>query len=426
MLNQLQPATLAAMVPGTYHDGGGLYLIIRSKTSASWHYRYQLGRTPRKLGLGSFPEVSLKRARELHKHYATMRAEGVDPVEARVSALPVVKKTIAELMAEFFEVKKKSLKNDGDAGMWWSPVNNHVLPKLGPLTLDALTIDVIVDNFRTPWETVYPTATKAYARFSQSIKFAADEHFDLSILTKARARLGTPKHEVKHHTAAPWKQAPELFQTLGGGRANPIVTSAFAFYLLTIPRVVNVTEATWSEFDLEGAVWNLSRDRMKSDAPFRVPLSAQAVAILRKAYRKSTGTDEFVFPSSASKYGVISLNTFNKRLGDLSTAHGLRSTFGDWAVETGTADEKLADRCLAHQTMGKVTRAYLRGDRIDDRRVVMQAWADFLTDDDPEARAERDADIAEAKSSLAAQRRKATKSPEIPDRGDKADWFEKG
>lgn len=168
---------------------------------------------------------------------------------------------------------------------------------------------------------------------------------------------------------------------------------------------MNVTEARWVEFDLNAAIWLLSRDRMKSDAPFRVPLSGQAVDLLRKMWKKTASPDDFVFPSTASKYGVISLNTFNKRLGELSTAHGLRSTFGDWAVESNTASEDLADRCLAHQTMGKVTRAYLRGDRIDDRRVVMQAWADFLTGDDADERREMTGDALETKLFLAHQRR---------------------
>ena len=405
MLQKLQAATLSAMIPGTYHDGGGLTLEIRSSTSASWHYRYQLDGKRKKLGLGSFPEVSLRRARELHRHYASMRAEGVDPVDARVSVPLVPKKKIRELLDEFFEVKKKELKGDGDAGMWWSPVQNHVLPKLGDLTLDDLTIDVIVDNFAGPWAAVNPTATKAWSRFKQSVIFAADEGFNLSILEKARARLGSPRQDVEHHAALPWKKAPRIYKSLGGPRQNAVVTHAFAFYLLTIPRVVNVTEARWSEFDLQGAVWLLSRDRMKSDAPFRVPLSLQAVAILRQMHSKTATPDDFVFPSTVSKYGVISLNTFNKRLGELSTAHGLRSTFGDWAVETKTADEKLADRCLAHQTMGKVTAAYLRSDRIDDRRVVMQAWADFLTGDDADERAERTSDALETKLFLAHQRR---------------------
>ena len=278
---------------------------------------------------------------------------------------------------------------------------------MGDLTLDDLTIDVIVDNFTGPWAAVNPTATKAWSRFKQAVAFAAGESFDLSILTKARARLGFPRQDVKHHAALPWKKAPGVYRSLGGARQNATVTSAFAFYLLTIPRVVNVTEARWVEFDLNAAIWLLSRDRMKSDVPFRVPLSGQAVDLLRKMWKKTASPDDFVFPSTASKYGVISLNTFNKRLGELSTAHGLRSTFGDWAVESNTASEDLADRCLAHQTMGKVTRAYLRGDRIDDRRLVMQAWADFLTGDDADERTERTADALETKLFLAHQRRGA-------------------
>lgn len=128
-IHRLHPSEVAALHFGSHHDGGGLYLEVRSKTSASWIYRYQLRGKSHRMGLGSFPLISLKRARQLHQQYRQMRAEGIDPLSARVS-VPVQHPTVSEALNAFFEVRKKELKGDGAAGMWWSPVRNHVLPRL--------------------------------------------------------------------------------------------------------------------------------------------------------------------------------------------------------------------------------------------------------------------------------------------------------
>ncbi|MFT5797170.1 MAG: integrase [Candidatus Azotimanducaceae bacterium] len=400
-IHRLSSSEIASFPMGLHHDGAGLYLEVRSKTSASWIYRYQLNGKSTRMGLGKFPLISLKRARQLHLNYRQMRAEGVDPVGARVS-VPVKCPTVAEALDDFFTMRKKELKGDGEAGMWWSPVRNHVLPKLGKLKLNELNVDVITGAFRKPWEDVYPTATKAWSRFAQSVTFAADDNFDLSMLKKARTRLGTPKREVKHLKALEWKKIPKLYRDNG----TTTIDLAFCFFIMTIPRVANVTGAVWDEFDLAKGIWHLPFGRMKVERPFRVPLSAQATAILRQMKRRTEG--EYVFPSNASKYGIISLNTFNKRLGASSTAHGLRSTFADWSLDNKIADVQLTDRCLAHQTLGKVTRAYLRSDMIEDRRGVMQQWADFLTGDTPESRA----DIQDEKLALHHQKRGFPKDAE--------------
>jgi len=383
--DRIKMSDLAALSePTILHDGAGLYLDWRSVSSSSWTYRYQLNGRTRNMGLGSYPEVSLARARQLRDHWARYRSEGVDPVDERARQIAAAKaervkeKTIKEWMEAYFETKKKALKAAGDAGMWWSPVQNHVLPKLGGLTLRDLSTDLLVEVFSGPWHEVHPTATKAWSRFTQAVKFAADDRFDLSILTKARAKFGHAGHKVQHHAALPWREVPALFAAVseGGEKSDPVVNRALAFYILTVVRASNVTGATWEEIDATNKVWSLPAERMKTETPFRLPLAWQASRVL--GGRK--GKSGLIFPSTASRSGIFSENTFNKRLKPFgTTAHGIRSSFADWAVETGAADPVLADMCLAHIVGSKVRRAYQRTDRLEQRRVVMQAWADFVT-----------------------------------------------
>ena len=182
-----------------------------------------------------------------------------------------------------------------------------------------------------------------------------------------------------------------------------VADQALRLYILTMPRVSNVTLATWGEIDLRQDIWNIPGDRMKEDMPFRIPLSWQAKDVLHSMNPKKDGA-AFVFPSaSAYKKGVISENTWNtgfKRRKRDTTAHGIRSSFADWCVETKVCDDKLAEFCLDHRTRSKVGRAYLRGDRLDERREVLNKWANFMTGktfDDY-------ADIQEAKAFVARHR----------------------
>jgi integrase len=209
-----------------------------------------------------------------------------------------------------------------------------------------------------------------------------------------------------HQRAADWKDIPAIYKELG----RSVADQALRFYILTVPRVANVTAAVWGEMDLKEGVWSLPAERMKSDKPFRVPLTWQAKEILHTMKPKTDKT-AFVFPSaSAHKKGVVSENTWNNafkaRKRD-TTAHGIRSSFSDWCVDNKICDEKLAEFCLDHQTRTKVGKAYLRSDRLEERREVLSRWAEFVT----EKTLEDYADVLEAKSFVARHR-------EVPNMGE--------
>jgi integrase len=385
----LTDAEIRAAKPGVngkaskpLHDGGGLYLITTSATAKSWVFRYQLEQKAHSMGLGGYPDVSLKRARELCDGFRSQKAERVDPLAARGKATAVRRKklrTLKDIADAFFENKKHTLKDEGEAGSWWSPLLTHVMPSLGEKTLAQIGIDEIVTCFEPIWRTKYPTAKKARARLYQIIRYgSADDTFDLNILTSASAKMGVVKHVSVHQRAVSWKDVPAVYKELKRSVAN----QALRLYILTIPRVSNVTMATWGEMDLHQDIWHIPGEKMKEEKPFRIPLAWQAKEVL-KGMKPSKDATAFVFPSAAAyKKGVISENTWNEgfkaRKRD-TTAHGIRSSFADWCVDNSICDENMAEFCLDHQTRSKVGRAYLRSDRLEERRVIMSKWANFVT-----------------------------------------------
>lgn len=314
----LTDAEIRAAKPGVngkaskpLHDGGGLYLITTSATAKSWVFRYQLEHKAHSMGLGGYPDISLKRARELCDGFRSMKAERIDPLAARGRATAVRRKkqrTLKDIADAYFVTKKDTLKGEGEAGSWWSPLVTHVMPSLGEKTLAQIGIDEIVTCFEPIWRTKYPTAKKAHSRLYQIIRYgSADDDFDLSILEKAKAKLGAVKHVAVHQRAAAWKDMPAIYKEL----KRSVADQALRFYILTVPRVANVTSAVWGEMDLRQGVWSLPAERMKSEKPFRVPLSWQAKEVLHSMKPKIDKT-AFVFPSPAAhKKGVVSENTWN-------------------------------------------------------------------------------------------------------------------
>lgn len=383
-LHLLTDAQIRNAAPGTYHDGRGLYLEVKSQTSAAWHLRYQIRGKTRKMGLGSYSKgISLRRARELAAEARALAAEGKDPLELRkASARQGL--SLHDATQQFLkDVKAKSLKGGGEAGRWMSPLDNHALPKLGERGMADLTVDDVLGVLSPIWEVKYPTAKKVFNRLDQVFQYAGtfDDRVDPAMMARVKARLGSVKHKEISHAALRWQDAPALYRAL----SNSVTHLGLRFYMLTLPRTSNVTKATWTEINSRDAIWTIPDDRMKADVAFRAPLPWQAMDLLARMKARAGGVSEasYVFPSpTARKHGVISSNTWNKWFKEhdwATTAHGLRSTFRDWIEDNEICDARLAENCIQHETRGKVERAYQRSDKLELRRSVMEEWAKFVT-----------------------------------------------
>lgn len=381
----LSDAELRNAASGEYHDGGGLYCVVRSPTSAAFHYRYRFRGKKKKMGLGSYAKgLTLARARELADAARTLLAEGVDPQAQRADARtpPPRGRTFAEVTDAYFENKKGVLRAPD---RWISPVVQHVVPVIGEKGVADLVIEDMLKVLEPIWVAMPPTAKKVRSRTTQILKYANsfDDRVQIDLMDRAVARLPHVKHKEVSHAALPWKDAPALWKALG----SDVADLGFKFYLLNLPRVSNVRWAVWEELDVRNAIWTIPDDRMKTGIEFRAPLAWQAMSVLSRIRTKTKNLAKldknYLFLSPASyKHGVITENNWNDWCKDhkfATTAHGLRSTFRDWIADNEVCDGRLAENCIQHETRGKVERAYQRSDLLEQRRRVMEKWAEYVT-----------------------------------------------
>ncbi len=381
-LNKLSASTLKSAPPGKYSDGGGLWFHRREDGGAQWFLRVTVHGRRREMGLGSFPEVSLKEVRQEAENWRAVARKGTDPIKERerlkreeASKLHLLK----DVALDAFESRKAELKGDGKAGRWFSPLELHVLPKLGKVPVVELDQKDIRDTLAPIWHDKADTARKAMNRLSIVMRHAAalGLDVDLQATDKAKALLGKQRHKAKNIPAMPWKDVPAFYQSLDGG-----TTTELALRLLILTAVRSYPLRNLHLDQIDGDVWTIPAASMKGrrDATqdFRVPLSAEALAVIEQA--KPMARDGILFPGV--RRGVISdmtMGSYMKRSELVERPHGFRSSFRDWVAETQNVPFEVAETCLGHVVGGSVERSYKRTDFLEQRRALMKRWSLLLT-----------------------------------------------
>lgn len=401
--------------PGIYALGGaaGLYLRISATGDKSLFFRITTGTTAdgkqirREIGLGKYPVVSLKQARnEAHALRAKVD-KGIDPVLEKKQARA---KAAAERAAEItFKVAARRLIEAKDPGwkdggktrqMWENTLAKYAFPVIGELPVRLIDTPHIIEILLPIWSSKNETADRVRNRIENildwAIAYKYREHFN-----PARWRghlehlLATPGDVVKkgNHPALPVEELQRFLahlNTVGGMGAR-----ALNFAILTAARSGEVRGATWAEIDLTEGIWTIPPERAKTEKEHRVPLSEPALKLLKELPRIE-GSD-FVFPgarqgsqlSDATLAKVVKdMNEANIKAGGkgyqdpkqknrIATPHGFRSTFRDWAAEFTDYPNQVVEMALAHAIPSAVEAAYRRGDLFNKRRELMTAWADY-------------------------------------------------
>lgn len=388
MKNTLTAIQVKAADDGKLFDGGGLTLV-KSGASGKWVYRYShLGRR-REMGLGAWPALTLAEARKLRDRWAAELAAGRDPLAVRaaeradeIAQRDKVDPTLAEAVTMVFEARKATLRGEGKRGRWRSPLDIHVLPKIGRKRLSELHQSDIHDALKPIWRKKHPTAKKAWERLRVVLRESKRSGFECSSETAdaARTMLGEVLHKAKHIPATPWRDIPHLYARLPEGA----VGDCLRFMILTAVRMDGCRCATRAEFG--GAVWTVPEDRVKGREgkveDFRVPLSRQAHQLVTDAMEFD---DSFLFASSRTGRPVTSaaLEKALRALGEKGQPHGFRSSFRTWVQDNQATTFEVAETALGHVVGTKVQRSYERSDLLELRAVVMQRWADYVTGQAP-------------------------------------------
>jgi integrase len=381
-------AVSRAKQPGMHADGGGLYLQVTGSQGRSWVYRYARDGKTRYMGLGSLTAVSLAEARTRAAEARRLVSAGIDPIGARdgkmaterVAAARQV--TFREAAEAFIKAHKAGWRSATHASQWRNTLATHVHPLLGALPVQQIDAGLVVRVLEPIWNTKPETASRVRQRI-EAVLDAATALGQRSGENPARWRghlknlLPAPSKvkRVRHHPALPYQDLGAFMAELS--QQDGLAARAMELLIMTATRTTECVASRWSELDLAAALWTIPAERIKAGREHRVPLSPAAVALLRKLARAQIS--EFVFPGRPGRpLSGGALLALLKRMGRTHlTVHGFRSTFRDWAAEQTNFSREVAEMALSHAIGDRVEAAYRRGDLLEKRRRLMEAWAIF-------------------------------------------------
>jgi integrase len=436
---RLSEASIRRATPGMHRDGAGLYLQVTvgidQSLRRSWIFRFATTEKERQAGYGrerqmglgsvdelgqlrrarlqriaddciarneklpkglklleSIPRLSLDEARELAAECSRLRKEGIDPIEAR-DRERLAKRTQAQLAAakavtfdecseKFIAAHRSSWRNAKHRAQWSSTLKTYVSPVFGKLPVQAVDVALVMKALSPIWNEKPETASRLRGRVEAVLDWAKTSGYrqgenparwkgHLENLLPRRSKV----RAVKHHPALPYAEVGAFMAALRG-RAG-IAARALEFAILTAARTSEVLGSRWDEIDLQQHLWTVPAERMKASKEHRVPLSTAAITLIKKLAKAPEGP--LVFPGAdGTKLSENAMLALLERMGhgDI-TVHGFRSTFKDWATEKTNFPNIVSEMALAHTIDDEVEAAYRRGELLNKRRKLMEAWAQY-------------------------------------------------
>lgn len=349
--------------------------------------RYCIGGKRKDKHLGSADDLSLTEAKRLADKLRSELAEGKLPQTARDKLAEKLKEADAPTFEKYaLEAIEKIAsvrvwKNAKHKAQWFATVRAYAFPVLGKKKLSEIKKADVLEVLRPIWSTKTETASRVRGRLENIFSYAVTDglmEFNPAIWRGNLDRDLPPPSKiqiVEHHEAMPLDVLQEKISCLYP--ADTRTRQVILFTILTASRVGESVPARWDEIDWENRIWSVPPERRKDQKPYphRVPLSDQAIELLNSVEKK--GEEIFCFNADnlGSRYSLAHL--LQQMTNTTATMHGFRSTFRDWAAENGVPDT-IAEKCLMHVTGNAVVQAYQRSDLLEQRREVMQAWADAV------------------------------------------------
>ena len=363
-------------------DERGLYVIVMPDGARWWRFRYRYGGREKLISLGTYPDTSLKLARQKRDDARQDLARGVDPSARRQAERMAQADTFEAVAREWLALQTNKLAAITLEKATWA-LETFVFPQIGSKPVGKVEpADVLRLLRRIESRGKHETAHRTRQRCSQVFRFAvASGRATRDPTADLKGALAPVKTE-SHAAITEPKRIGELLRAIDGYQGQPSVMAALKLAPLVFVRPGELRAAAWNEFDLKEAEWRIPAARMKMDDAHVVPLSAQAVAVLEELHT-ITGRDKLLFPSLTSKERPISENTLNAALrrlgyaGNEMTAHGFRAMASTRLNEMGFAPDVI-ELQLAHKERNRVRAAYNRAERLAERRKLMQAWSDYL------------------------------------------------
>lgn len=390
----LKAKDIFSVPDGVYSVANGLILRVRNNgTSRSWIFRYSKNGKRRDYAIGSAKKITMPAAKVEAAKLITLVSQGVDIHEtkkkAKIEAAPLhpFETFAVEALAHLEKIRQ--WKGANSKNKYMNALYNHCIPVLRGRNIEEITSDDVLEVLRPIWFKTPRSGTEARIFLDFVFSYA----ISLKIyngLNPARWKdnlsmfLPSPTavKPIKHHEAMPYEELRDKLRQL----FPPIDrrTALIVFTILTVSRINEAQGAKWTEIDFDKKIWICPRVKNKRrESPHRVPLSRQALQLLTGLIR---GKSDFIFTDNFDsdiampfKYHGI-LDKMRKDFDTDATIHGFRSSFRDWCAENGKSFEA-AEISMQHEIGSEVTRSYFRSDLLEQRRVLMQEWADYLLGD---------------------------------------------
>jgi integrase len=370
-------------------DGLGLYLAITPKATASWLYRYSVDGQAKAVGLGAWPTVGLKAARDAADKVRSERAAGIDPVRSKQQLIASKKRasstqSFADCAETYIEHVKGKWRNEKHQSQWRNTLSQYAYPKIGKLKINEVTKEDVLEILLPIWKSKHETASRLRGRIEQICDWAIandlrvhDNPARFKGLLEHRLPAVTRPIEDKHHASMPYKLLPEFMKKL---QAQPGMASwALELLILCGNRTKEITHAEWTEFSLTEKVWVIPGARMKAGVEHRIPLTDAAMSLLERIKPFAGKKYVFITGKRDTPMSNMAMAMLLRRMGQQDiTVHGFRSTFRMWAAEQTTYPFEICEQALSHGLpRDGVARAYARTDFFVARVGLMNDWARY-------------------------------------------------
>ncbi|OQB51855.1 MAG: Prophage CP4-57 integrase [Deltaproteobacteria bacterium ADurb.Bin151] len=370
----------------TLFDGGGLYLLVTPAGGKLWRFKYRFDGKQKLLALGSYPDVSLREARQRHEDARKLLANNINPSVARKiqkQANIAIAESFEAIAREWFDKYRNTWKESHSSRVI-RRLENEVFPFIGQTPISQIKAPELLSVLRR-------IENRGVIETAHRVKHICGQVFRYAVATGRAERDPSgdlkgaiPPAQQKHMAAiTDPTELGELLRAIDGYQGGIVVQCALKLAPIFFVRPGELRQAEWSEIDLENAQWNIPAKKMKMKEPHIVPLSAQALKILEEL-KPLTGNGQYLFPSGRSFARPMSNNAILaalRRMGydkNTITGHGFRATARTLLDEVLQFRFDLIEQQLAHTVRDPLGRAYNRTQHLEERRKMMQTWADYL------------------------------------------------
>lgn len=369
-------------------DARGLYLEVTPTGSKCWRLKYRFDGKEKRLSMGMYPKVTLKAARMACDEAKELLEQGVDPSQAKKAkkaALVAEAANNFEAIALEWHAKKAAEWSEGYKVKVLRALQRDVFPFIGSLPLDQISPPQLLEVFRR-------VESRGAKETAHRIKQITGQVYRYGVATGRATRDITPDlkgalstHQTKHFPAITDPEGVgKLLRQIDAYEGTATVRAALKLAPLVFVRPKELRHAEWSEIDFGLSEWRIPASKMKMGADHIVPLSKQAVEILKEQYRLTGHWQGYVFPSARSPKRPMSDNAILsafRNMGiskDQMTGHGFRAMARTLLDEVLEERVELIEHQLAHAVKDALGRAYNRTTHLPKRKKMMQRWADYL------------------------------------------------